>query len=577
MQTAVDCPLCLAQQADQQDNQQTGDPREHRLADSVRHDLLTTARRSPRQARVADRDDLCTTVGILGGGTAGYLTAIALRRKLPQLAVSLIESSTVPVIGVGEATTPLMPQFLHVDLGLDIHEFFREVEPTLKLGIHFDWGPSETGFNYPFGPVRVLEPLLYDADLLQCSPQSTLMAAGSVPIYRSRVAPSAKAWRSELDVDTAYHLDNPRFVAYLRRKARELGVETIDAKIKDVQLADDGETVTGLLDNQGRRFAFDLFVDCTGFRSLLLGASLESPFCAYDKSLFADRALVATVPQGEDIAPFTRATTANAGWWWSTPQRQEDHRGYVFCSAFASPEEAEHELRRISPELEKPRLLSFRTGRHEHFMKGNVVALGNAYGFVEPLESTALHMLIRQIGMLLGTFPQFQHRDRSLCEDSRRNDGIATLLNRRVGAYWDYLSWFLALHYRFNRRLDTPFWRHCRAETDVSAHAELIESYHQRGPLSYQPAVCDSFQVPDPLWGAEGIDVILAGQQVAARLPQPAVSRAEWSQRTRLYRDVTSRAAPQAQALRALSGEPELLEHWVAALRGFGPAFSIKP
>ena len=548
------CPLCRP------------DPgREHALALEVEQQLIDSYRREPRRAAMADGEGLCTSVGIIGGGTAGYLTALALRRRWPSLAVALIESSDVPIIGVGEATTPLMPQFLHNDLGLDVHELFREVYPTLKLGIRFEWGQPGADFNYPFGPVHVLEPAVYDGDILGCSPQSLLMATGAVPIVRGGGS-DAGLWRSSLGVDTAYHLDNARFVAYLRRKTGEVGIEAIDARIVGVDVAEDGESVAGLKADDDRVFIFDLYVDCTGFHSLLLERGLGSPFKSYETSLFTDRALVATVPHGGEVRPYTSAKTLSSGWCWSTPQRHEDHRGYVFCSAFASPEAAEREMRRYYPDLIDPRLIEFRAGRHEHFWRGNVVAMGNAYGFVEPLESTALHMLIRQIGLLLGAFP--------LRIGER---GVTALLNHKVGTYWDYLCWFLAIHYRFNRRLDTPFWRHCRHEVDVSAHGELIEAFRERGPLAYQPAIRNGFAYPDPLWGAEGIDVILMGQQLSTCLPRPRIDRQQWQQRAALYRRYAERAMPQAKALAAIEEHPEILDPWAQALRRFGPAFQTDP
>ena len=533
---APDCPLCGALEPGLED------PR----AGAVRLQLAGRHSRAPRVA-VAGGDGLCSSVGIVGGGTAGYLTALALRRKLPGLEVTLIESSALPVIGVGEATTPLMPQFLHVDLGLDVRELFREVAPTLKLGIRFLWGAR--AFNYPFGPIQVLEPAVYDGNIRRCSPRSLEIEAG--------VAPPA----SGLGVDVAYHLDNRRFVRYLRGRAADFGVRTVDAEITRVEVTADGDEVAGLIAGDGRRFAFDLYVDCSGFRSLLLEGALASPFLSYRDSLFTDRAVVAGVPTG-DIPPYTQAETLSAGWCWSTPQRDADHRGYVFSSAFASPEDAEREMRRVCPGMGDARLIEFRAGRHEHFWRGNVVAMGNAYGFVEPLESTALHMLIRQIGLFAGAFP------------IRRGErAVGSLLSRKVGAWWDYLRWFLALHYRFNRRLDTPFWRHCRRETDVSGHGELIELFRERGPLSYQRAAVAGIETPDPLWGAEGIDVLLLGQGVPAMLPRPVLDRAAWLQRAGLYQEVAAQGTSQAELLERLDREPELLDRWVAEFELVGPAF----
>jgi tryptophan 7-halogenase len=515
-------------------------------------------RRAPRA--VPGGEESIRSVGILGGGTAGYLAALALRRKLPHLAVTLIESSDVPIIGVGEATTPLMPQFLHVDLGLDVHRLFREVRPTFKLGIRFLWGaPGEGDFNYPFGPLHLLEPAAYGGDLRDVSLQSMLMAAGAVPVYGE-----GAGWTCRLGTGTAYHLDNERFVGYLQRRAAELGVERIDATVDEVEGSADGEEVQALVTRDGRRLVFDLYVDCTGFRALLLEQALGSPWVSFAASLFTDRAIVGPVPHGGRVRPYTTAETMRCGWCWSTPQADADHRGYVFASAFLSPEEAEAEMRRANPGMGPARIVRFRAGRHEHFWKGNVVALGNAYGFVEPLESTALHMLIRQIGLLVRSFP------------ARRGDrGLAALLDRKVALWWDYLRWFLAIHYKFNRRLDTPFWRACRAEVDVSSHAELLAAFRERGPLSYDPAARAAFDYPDPLWGPEGIDTLLLGQQVPTCLPWPALPSAAWRERLRLARAAVARATPHERALDLLTERPELLEAMLAAFRAAGPAFPV--
>jgi len=547
-----DCPLCGALP-------DRDDARAVHRAERVR---IETEERRPPRVGPPESDGLVTSVGILGGGTAGYLTALALRRKIPGLAVTLIESPDVPIIGVGEATTPLMPQFLHVDLGLDVHRLFREVKPTFKLGIRFLWGLPEAGdFHYPFGPVRFLEPVVHGGDPKDVSLQSMLMAAGAVPVYPEE-GPEDGRWTCRLGTEVAYHLDNERFVAYLQRRATEAGIERIEATVADVERSEDGEEVRALRATDGRRLTFDLFVDCTGFRSLLLEQSLGSPWISFDGSLWTDRAVVGPVPHGGVVRPYTTAETLSSGWCWNTPQEDCDHRGYVFASAFQTPDEAEAEMRRLCPEMGPARLVRFRAGRHTHFWKGNVVALGNAYGFVEPLESTALHMLIRQIGLLVRAFP-LRRGERGLPEE----------LSRKVGAWWDYLRWFLALHYKFNRRVDSPFWRACRQDVDVAQHAGLLAAFRERGPLTYDPAARAAFDYPDPLWGPEGIDAILLGQGVEGYRPRPLLDRAAWTEKTRRTRTVVARAERHERALELLAGHPELLDEMVAAFRAAGPAF----
>ena len=559
------------------------------------------ASRAPAEVAAAG-ERLPGTVGIVGGGTAGHLAALALRRAHPEIAVTLIESPDVPVIGVGEATTPLLPQFLHADLGLDIHSLFREVRPTLKLGIRFGWGDGD-GFSYPFGPID-LSDLAERPDgapsLDECSFAAALMAAGRlpiVPILPSRpdgptgspgttgdggAGPRAGALRSGLGTEVAYHLDNRRFTAYLAERAAAAGVTRLRAMVERVEPAAGGPGVAALHTADGRRLAFDLYVDCSGFRALLVGGGDDregAPFLGYERSLLTDGAVIGCVPHGggrgpaaPTLRPHTLATTREAGWSWTIPQDGEDHVGSVTCSAFTTPERAEAELRAAHPGLGAVRSLRFRSGRRTRFWQGNVVALGNAYGFVEPLESTAIHLAIRQILLLVDHLP--------LPGAPERCRALLERLNRRVAAHWDYVAWFLALHFRFNRRLDTPFWRACREEVDVSRHGELIEDFRRRGPLSCRRGPSEAaapFPESDPLWGPAGIDVLLLGQGVpfAGAKSGPATGPpavAALRNRRAVWRVLVEEALPAAEALRLLSARPELLEGLAEAFRRHGPA-----
>ena len=519
-------------------------------------------------------------VGILGGGTAGCLAALAIRARRPDARVTLIQDPGTPPIGVGEATTPLMPQFLHADLGIGAEELFRDVRPTFKLGIRFDWGSERngrSGFPYPFGPLRTLEAVTWDGDLDACSRHAVLMAAGAVPV-RAEEGSGDGRWVADFGTETAYHLDNRRLAAFLERLARVRGVEIVEARVAGVErtAAGDRPEVVSLVGEGGRRFVFDLYVDCSGFRSLLMGDALGSPFVDYGASLFTDRAVVASVPRapGAPMPPFTRARTLEAGWSWSIPQPESDHVGSVYSSAFTDAERAARELAAVHPGLRPAdglRELSFRPGRRRHFWRGNVVALGNAYGFVEPLESTALHLLIRQIGLLVRHLPA-GHGGGDGEREREDRDALHRRLNREVGDFWDYVRFFLALHFRFNRRLDTPFWRACRDEVDVSTHEELLERFRAGGPLAYQDDG-DGFDYPDPLWGPEGIDTILLGQGVLCRLPGPTVPERAWREETERRRRFAATCLPQADLLAGLPEHPEVLESLESAFRARGRAF----
>jgi len=595
--TLADRTLLVAVATTDRANDRGGERRpEEPPAGSVLRSPLRPGPSSAPAARVEPEPAagrLPRTVGIVGGGTAGFLAALALRRVHPEIAVTLIESPDVPVIGVGEATTPLLLQFLHADLGLDVHRLFREVRPTLKLGIRFLWGAGD-GFSYPFGSLDLSEPLDLDATSLG----AVCMAGGSLPILPAesgRRDGGAGPLRSALRTEVAYHLDSQRFTAYLAERAEAAGVSRLRATVDRVEPAADGRGVSALHTADGRRLTFDLYVDCSGFHGLLIGGGSDArqgaPFLPYDRSLFTDSALIGCVPRdpldGEQgphgpnrsgsLLPHTVAATREAGWSWAIPQDGEDHVGSVFCSAFTTPERAEAELRAAHPGLGAVRTLRFRSGRRAWFWRGNVVALGNSYGFVEPLESTAIHLAIRQILLLIDHLPLPPLTPQRGGETERR--ALLARLNRRVADHWDYVAWFLALHFRFNRRLETPFWRACREEVDVSRHAELIEDFRQRGPLSRR-AHSDGFRYPDPLWGPEGIDVLLLGQGVpwAGRGHRPADAspgaealrnrRAAWC----VWLD---EALPAAEALRCLHTRPALLESLAEAFRRHGPASAV--
>ncbi|MGH7440459.1 MAG: tryptophan 7-halogenase, partial [Polyangiaceae bacterium] len=493
-----------------------------------------------------------SSVGVLGGGTAGYLVALALKRRFPELPVTLVESSAVPIIGVGEATTTLMPPFLHHQLGLDIVELFESVEPTFKLGIKFLWGPPETEyFTYPFGEAWPLDAFVHDGDLRGQSINSLLMGADQGPVVRS---PDGSLLSLLPSLKFAYHLDNKPFVAFLARAARRAGVEHVDATIADVEPLAGGAGIATIRAADGRALRFDLFVDATGFRSLLLEGALGSPFESYARSLFCDRAIVATVPQKGGIGPYTAAETMDAGWCWRIPVAGEDHRGYVHSSSFLDVDAATAEMRAKNPGMGEPWVVKFRSGRHRDFWIGNTVAVGNAYGFVEPLESTALHMVIIEVAYLLEGLSGLRagHDDRS----------YAAFASRSVGEHWDYLRWFLAVHYRYNGRLDTPFWRAARAEVDVSGGAEMLERYQRSG--AWLESDGRRSHVSDPTFGYSGLAMLLLGQRApGARNTRPTMDRAAWQAMSAKHRAVADRALSQGDALQALAAQPEMLRAFV--------------
>jgi tryptophan halogenase len=494
------------------------------------------------------------TVGVIGGGTAGYFAALAIKRRFPELDVTIVESSEVPVIGVGEATTTLMPPFLHKELGLDIVEFFEQVRPTFKLGIKFLWGPPEIeSFTYPFGDAAPIDSFAFERDLRPQSVTSLLIGADRAPVVR---APDGSLLSLLPSLKFAYHLENRRFVAYLSQAAERAGIHHVDARLAEVEAAHDGSGIAALRSTTGRELRFDFYVDATGFRSLLLEGALGSSFESYASSLFCDRAIVATVPQGAAVESCTTAETMKAGWCWRIPFVGEDHRGYVHASAFLDEGAAIDEMRKKNPGMGEPSVVRFRSGRHRDFWVGNTVGVGNAYGFVEPLESTALHMVIVEIGYLLDGLARLR---KGPAEPS-----YAAEASRAVGSHWDYLRWFLAVHYRYNGRLETPFWRAARADVDVTGLADVLARFRVEGPWLIAEGA--RFAVADPTFGYSGLMMLLLGQRApGAELVRAELGRAEWDAQLARRRGVVARALPHRDALEALGRNPRMLRELISS------------
>src|SRR5262245_53357121 len=309
------------------------------------------------------------SAGVIGGGTAGYFAALALKRRFPDMDVTVVESSAVPIIGVGEATTTLMPPFLHGQLGLDIIELFRVVKPTFKLGIRFEWGrPGDHYFTYPFGDADPIEAHHFDGHLRDQSFVSMLMAEGRAPVLEG---PNGERVSLLSRPKFAYHLDNAPFVAHLAAAAKRAGVHHVDMTIDRVRTGERG--VHALHSADGRELSFDLYIDASGFRSLLIEGALGSRFLSYASSLLCARAIVATVPQRGGVQPFTTAETMESGWCWRIPVEGEDHRGYVCSSAHIDEDRAAAEMRARNPGMAEPWTVRFRSGRHADFWLGNTV------------------------------------------------------------------------------------------------------------------------------------------------------------------------------------------------------------
>jgi tryptophan halogenase len=440
---------------------------------------------------------------VLGAGSAGLLAALAIKRRLPQTKVRVLRSPEIGTIAVGESTTPNVPAFLFDYLNIDRRRFYQSAEPTWKLGIHFLWGPRPC-FEYPFvvqmdarhNNLPRPNGFYCDTDFTAMNPQSALMAEGKVFLRRADGTP-------EIDSGHAFHLENAKFVKTLERVAESVGVQFIDGKLRGAEQSAEG--ISSVILEDGRQLQADFFIDASGFRSELLGKVLEEPFISFDRSLFNDRAILGTWERtDEPILPYTTAETMDAGWSWQIDHERSINRGYVYSSSHVSDQDARSEFARKNPKAKtSDRIVGFRTGRYQRSWVGNVMAVGNAFGFVEPLEATALmitcwHMQsFADLIQFVGDLPS-----------------IRNLFNRLCGTAWDEIRDFLTLHFKTNTRLETPYWRHCRAEADAPRLHEILDFYRENGPTGFARYILAN---PESQFGIEGYLVQLVGNKVPYR------------------------------------------------------------
>jgi tryptophan halogenase len=480
---------------------------------------------------------------VLGGGSAGYLAAISLKTRLPALDVLIVKSGALGIIGVGEGTTVSVPNFLHAYLKIDPADFVRRAQVTYKLGIKFLWGPRPY-FTYTFGPqfnVRyegLSRPTGYycdddDESVKWSCLNAAMMSSDKAFERRPSGAPGIRN-------DAGYHIENAHFVAFLEAHAASLGVRVVDDTVEHVEQDERG--VTALVCGSGRRLTADLFVDSSGFFSLLLGRTLGEPFIPFDKSLYCDRAVVGgwdRDPATDVIKSYTTAETLRSGWCWRIDHETRVNRGYVYSSAFATDEEAEREYRALNPGVGPTRVVKFVSGRRARGWVKNVVGIGNAFGFVEPLESTSLAMICDQCTCVCS----------SLTDSGRRpGPGMALAYNLRQAEQWEDIRDFLAVHYRFNTRLETEFWRACRSDVEIGNAAAMVEYYRDNGPSTVWR---DSLIGGRDVFGFEGYLAMLVGMKVPYRLryDAPPDERDKWQAILRSNREAAEKALTMRQTL----------------------------
>ncbi len=418
---------------------------------------------------------------ILGGGTAGWMTAAALSHVLaPQrIEISLIESDEIGTVGVGEATLPHI-RFFNQRIGLDERELMRATQATMKLGIQFvDWGRVGESYIHPFGAYGES---IGGVDFIQH--WSRLHAAGragricdySLPVVMSEAGRFGfPATDERLVMSTfsyAYQFDAGLYARYLRRVCEGRGVTRIEGKVTSVRQDPETGNVVSLSLGPDREISGDFFVDCSGFRALLIGDTLQSPFEDWSEWLPCDRAVAVPTETTEAPGPYTRATARSAGWQWRIPLQHRVGNGHVYSSAYMDDQTAEDQLLQNleGKPLRPPNRLRFRAGQRRRQWIGNVAAIGLSSGFLEPLESTSIHLIQLGITNLLELFP-----DGAVSQDD------ADEFNRVMSLEYDRVRDFLILHYHATERADSDFWNHVRTMPVPGSLDEKIELFRERG------------------------------------------------------------------------------------------------
>jgi tryptophan halogenase len=444
---------------------------------------------------------------VLGGGSAGFLAAISLKIKLPELQVTVVRSKGMGVIGVGEATTFAFPNYLHGRLKIEPGEFHRAAQPTWKLGIRFlHWGPRPH-FDYTFRPqVTSRWENLPKPNGYYCYEEFEYADLFPSLMSHDKAFLRNKFGGPHIGTDVAYHIENKTFVADLETDATRLGIVIHDDVVAEVK--QDVAGVVGLVLQSGGTETADLYIDCSGFASLLLSRTLHEPYISFKPTLFNDRAVWGGWERAEEpIRPYTTAEAMNAGWCWRIDHEFLINRGYVYSSAFVSDDRAEQEFRAKNPKVQTTHAVKFVTGRYARSWVKNVVGIGNASGFVEPLESTSLGVICDESDSLVN----------SLLEcDRRPTPTLIGQYNKRFANKWDNIRDFLAVHFKFNTGLDTPYWRECRALCELGGAAEVVAYYQENGPGIYH-----KLTLLDRLsqFGLEGYWSLLLGQKVEYQRP----------------------------------------------------------
>jgi tryptophan halogenase len=412
-------------------------------------------------------------VVIAGGGTAGWIAAAALGQQLHGLVdIVLVESDEIGTVGVGESTIPPIRTF-HRIIQVDEQQFMRSAAATFKLGISFEgWRNGADRYIHAFGMLgKSPWACQFHHFWLESLRRGLKSKIGEYCLEFKAACEERFATSPQARLNYAYHLDASVYAKFLRKFSERFGVKRIEGKIKSIEQHPESGFVRALVLESGERIEGDLFVDCTGFRGLLIEQTLHTGYEDWGHWLLCDRAVALQTELVGPAVPYTRAIAHRAGWRWRIPLQHRMGNGLVYCSRHMSDDEATQTLHTSvdGQALNTPRVIRFQPGRRRQVWNKNVVALGLASGFIEPLESTSIHLIITGVTRLVRMFP-FGGIVQSLVDR----------YNAEARREIEHIRDFIILHYHVTERDDSEFWRECRTMKVPESLALRIDAFRDR-------------------------------------------------------------------------------------------------
>ncbi|WP_346837702.1 tryptophan halogenase family protein [Microbulbifer sp. SAOS-129_SWC] len=480
---------------------------------------------------------------IVGGGSAGWIAAAVLGSQFSreQLQVELVESEEIGTIGVGESTIPPFLELLQ-SLNIDERDFIQQTQASFKLGIEFsDWRVKGESYFHPFGTISagMDETVFYQSWLksrqLGDGYELQDFSPASVMASQKKFMLPQQAQQSPIgEARYALHLDAKLVADYLRRHAENNGVKRTEGRVTDIQCRQDG-FIDNLTLANGEQIHGDFFIDCSGFRALLIEKTLGTDYSDWSHYLPCDRA-VTIQTESTDTPPYTRAGAKDAGWMWRIPLQRRTGNGYVYASKFCSDDEALQTLLAgvEGKHLTEPHVIPFRTGVRREGWKANCLSLGLASGFIEPLESTAIHLVVRGMVHFMRNFP-----------DRRCDAALVREYNRRMLMDYEEIRDFIVMHYCLTRRDDTPFWRWWQQMERPQSLQETLDYFAVKGELP---------ETMDPLFAAVSWRSVCEGmglrpQKYSALIDKfdPAVTRAHFERYLKAINEVVQKLPGHAE------------------------------